>query len=94
VYYSIINIIANMRSVRLSEKLEKELDRLSNQKNVSRSSIIKEALVEYIANHKMESTPYELGEEYFGKYKSNDGDRSVTYKTRIKEKLKDENQSD
>lgn len=83
-----------MRSVRLSEKLEKELERLSSQKNVSRSSIIKEALVEYIANHKKEFTPYELGKEYFGKYKSDDGDRSVTYKTRIKDKLKNENQSD
>jgi metal-responsive CopG/Arc/MetJ family transcriptional regulator len=77
-----------MRSVRLSEKLEKELDRLSNQKNVSRSSIIKEALVEYIENHKTESTPYQLGEEYFGAYKSGDSDRSVTYKSRIKDKLR------
>jgi metal-responsive CopG/Arc/MetJ family transcriptional regulator len=83
-----------MRSVRLSEKLEKELDRMSSQKNVSRSSIIKEALVEYIANHKKESTPYELGKEYFGTYKSSDNDRSVTYKTRIKEKLRNENQFD
>ena len=83
-----------MRSVRLSEKLEKELNRLSKQKDVSRSAIIKEALVEYIANHMIENTPYELGEEYFGKYKSKEGDRSVTYKTRIKKKLKDENQSD
>lgn len=83
-----------MRSVRLSEKLEKELDRLSSQKNVSRSSIIKEALVEYIASQKKESTPYELGKEYFGKYKSGDVDRSVTYKNRIKEKLKNENQPD
>jgi predicted DNA-binding protein len=83
-----------MRSVRLSDKLEKELDRLSSQKNVSRSSIIKEALVEYIDNHKKESTPYELGKDYFGTYKSGDDDRSVTYRTRIKEKLKDGKQSD
>lgn len=83
-----------MRSVRLSDQLEKELDRLSNQKNVSRSSIIKEALVEYIARQKKESTPYEKGKEYFGKYKSSDDDRSVTYKTRIKEKLKHENKPD
>jgi metal-responsive CopG/Arc/MetJ family transcriptional regulator len=83
-----------MRSVRLSDKLETELDRLSNQKNVSRSSIIKEALVEYIAHQKKESTPYEKGKEYFGKYKSSDDDRSVTYKTRIKEKLKHENKPD
>jgi len=83
-----------MRSVRLSDKLEKELDRLSNQKNVSRSAIIKEALVEYIASHKKQDSPYKLGKEYFGKYKSSDDDRSVTYKTRIKEKLKNENKPD
>lgn len=83
-----------MRSVRLSDKLEKKLARLSNQKNVSRSSIIKEALVEYIANHKKDSTPYELGKDSFGTYSSGNNDRSVTYKARIKEKLLDEDQSD
>ena len=37
-----------MRSVRLPEEIEKELKSLSEQKKVSRSNIIKEALVEYI----------------------------------------------
>ncbi|MEX2436221.1 MAG: ribbon-helix-helix protein, CopG family [Balneolaceae bacterium] len=78
-----------MRSVRLSEQLEEELDLLSSQKNVSRSMIIKEALVEYIAKEKKFNKPFETGKSYFGKHGSGDSDRSVTYKSRIKEKLRE-----
>jgi Arc/MetJ-type ribon-helix-helix transcriptional regulator len=76
-----------MRSVRLPEKIEKELDALSSKTNKSRSVIIREALVEYIAKEKSFRQPYETGKQYFGKRGSGDGDRSVTYKSRIKEKI-------
>lgn len=82
-----------MRSVRLPKDIEKDLESLSKQKNVSRSNIIKEALVEYIAKEKEYNQPYETGKQYFGKRGSGDKDRSVTYKSRIKEKIRDK-QSD
>lgn len=82
-----------MRSVRLPEEIEKELKTLSEQKNVSRSNIIKEALVEYISKEKKYNRPYESGKKYFGKRGSGDKDRSTTYKSRIKEKIR-EKQSD
>tara|TARA_R100000908_G_scaffold14059_2_gene5121 strand:- start:7324 stop:7464 length:141 start_codon:yes stop_codon:yes gene_type:complete len=33
--------------------------------------------------------PFDLGERYFGKYGSGDTDRSTSYKSRIKEKIRD-----
>ncbi|MCP9292169.1 MULTISPECIES: CopG family ribbon-helix-helix protein [Gracilimonas] len=78
-----------MRSVRLPEDLEKELEMLADQKNVSRSNIIKEALVEYMAKEKKYNKPYEAGAAYFGKHGSGEANRSVTYKSRIKDKIRD-----
>ena len=78
-----------MRSVRLPEDVDKELESLANQKKVSRSEIIKEALVEYMAKEKKYNQPYELGMAYFGKHGSGEKDRSITYKSRIKDKIRD-----
>ncbi len=82
-----------MRSVRLPEELEKELESLSSQKNTSKSNIIKEALEEYISKEKKYSNPYETGKPYFGKRGSGEKDLSVTYKSRMKSKIR-EKQSD
>lgn len=78
-----------MKSVRLPKELEEELDALSESTNKSHSFIIREALVEYIAKEKSYANPFESGKEFFGRHGSGDGDRSVTYKTRIKEKLRE-----
>ncbi|NBC64029.1 MAG: ribbon-helix-helix protein, CopG family [Bacteroidetes bacterium] len=82
-----------MRSVRLPDEIEKELKSLAEQKKVSRSNIIKEALVEYISKEKKYNRPYDIGKQYFGKRGSGEKDRSTTYKSRIKEKIR-EKQSD
>lgn len=78
-----------MTSVRLNKELEDELEQLSRLKNKSRSVIIKEALVEYMAKEKLHTTPYEIGEKYFGKQGSGQKDLSVTYKSRIRSKIRD-----
>ena len=78
-----------MRSIRLSEKMEKDLEAIADQKKTSRSNIVKEALVEYMAKEKKYNQPFELGQRYFGKYGSGDTDRSTSYKSRIKEKIRD-----
>jgi len=83
----------SMRSVRLPDEIEKELKTLAEQKRVSRSTIIKEVLVEHISKEKKFNRPYNTGEQYFGKRGSGDKDRSTTYKSRIKEKIR-EKQSD
>ena len=78
-----------MTSVRLNKELKDELDKLSKLKNKSRSVIIKEALVEYMAKERLHTTPYEIGEKYFGKRGSGQKDLSVTYKSRIKSKIRE-----
>lgn len=78
-----------MRSVRLPEDIDKELESLANQKKVSRSDIIKEALVEYMAKEKKYSKPFEVGVRYFGKHGSGESGRSTTYKSRIRSKIRD-----
>lgn len=78
-----------MRSVRLPDDVDKKLEILAKQKKVSRSEIIKEALVEYMAKEETYNKPFETGSKYFGKYASGESDRSVTYKSRIKSKLHD-----
>lgn len=78
-----------MTSVRLNKELEDELEQLSRLKNKSRSVIIKEALVEYMAKEKLHTTPYEIGEKYFGKQGSGQKDLSVTYKSKIRSKIRD-----
>jgi hypothetical protein len=78
-----------MTSVRLPEDIDKELGILAEQKNVSRSNIIKEALVEYMAKEKKYNKPFESGARYFGKHGSGESNRSVSYKSRIKNKIRD-----
>ena len=80
-----------MKSVRLSKELEEQLEALSTKTDKPHSVIIREALVEYIAKEKSHSKPFETGKELFGKHGSGNGDRSVTYKSRIKEKIRDKN---
>lgn len=77
-----------MRSIRLSDEMEKDLEAIADQKKTSRSNIVKEALVEYMAKEKKYNKPFELGERYFGKHGSGESNRSTTYNSRIKEKIR------
>lgn len=78
-----------MRSFRLTEEQEEELAALARRKNVSRSEIIKEALIRYMHTENKHNKPYELGAPFFGKHGSNESTRSETYKKRIKEQLRE-----
>ena len=80
----------SMVTVRLDESLESQLNLYAQQEHIPKSKIIKEALVYYfdmVKNNSHQKTPYELGKDLFGKYQSNDGDLSTTYKQKIKEKI-------
>lgn len=83
-----------MISLRLDENLEEELNSFSNQKNISKSKIIKDALAYYFDMLKKDTkikSSYELGEDLFGKYSSGRGDLSTTYKQKLKEKINAKN---
>ena len=79
-----------MVSVRLDNTLENQLNLISSQSKKQKSQIIKEALTYYFDMLKQQSkqkTSYELGADLFGRYSSNDGSLSTTYKQKLKEKL-------
>lgn len=76
-----------MISVRLSKELEKKIDLLSKQENVTKSDIIKEALNNYFIDYEKKYSPYDLGEELFGKYGSGKSNLSESYKKKVREKI-------
>lgn len=78
-----------MLTVRLPEDLEAEVDRIASVERRTKSDIVKAALQEYIASHQQPRSSYETGQDLFGTAASGEHDRSLTYKRRVKEKLRE-----
>lgn len=76
-----------MLNVRLDKDTEKTLKNYSELNNMSKTDIVKEALAMYFTKEKVAKQPFGLGEDLFGAGESGDGDRSSTYKTKLREKL-------
>ena len=74
-------------TARLPMEISDKLCVLSKVKGKTKSDIIKESIEMYYAQEENEIDSYTLGEPYFGKYGSGDGDLSTTYKERIREIL-------
>jgi predicted DNA-binding protein len=83
--YSINEIIT---TARLPMDTRNKLLALSKIKNKTKSDIIIESLELYYKQEEGEIDSFTLGEPLFGRYGSGESDRSVTYKQRIKEKLR------
>ncbi len=77
-----------MLSLRIEDDLEMKLIQTSKMENKSKSDIVKESLVLYFQNYKKKRSAYDLGEKYFGTYKSGISDKSINHQKYIKEKLK------
>jgi predicted DNA-binding protein len=76
-------------TARLPVNTRNKLLALARIKNKTKSEIIIQSLEMYYDREEGEMDSFSLGENVFGKYGSGDGDRSVTYKQRIKKKLSD-----
>jgi len=76
-----------MLNVRLDKKLDKKLKEYSLESNSSKSSIVKEALVQYFSKNEMTQSAHELGVDLFGTAGSDNPEASSTYKSRLREKL-------
>ena len=76
-----------MLNVRLDKDTEKKLKDYSTAHNQSKSSVVKEALVQYLSKEQASQSPYDLGSDLFGAEGSGDTKASVSYKSRLKEKL-------
>lgn len=76
-----------MLTLKLPAKTEKQLDAFCEQKNLSKSQVVKDAITMYLQQKQIAKTPYELGADLFGQEGSGQGDTSVTYKERVKQIL-------
>jgi len=82
-----------MISVRLNQSLEQELTLFAQLNQLTKTDIVKEALIHYFKTFKPKEKPtaYELGANFFGKYGSEEGDLSTTYKQQLKKRINEKN---
>ncbi len=76
-----------MISLRLPENIESKLSQISKYEHLTKTDVIKNALEQYLINYGKEISSFELGKDFFGKYKNGEADLSSTYKSRLKRKL-------
>ena len=77
-----------MLSLRLPKELDQELTKVSRLESQTKTHIIRQALIEYLAKWKTKhkETAYTLGEDLFGVYEG-DSNLSTDYKNRIDKTL-------
>ncbi|HON80020.1 MAG TPA: DUF6290 family protein [Spirochaetota bacterium] len=78
-----------MISVRLTQEEEHTLNQVAKEENMSKTEIIKRALMYYFDERRERKTAYELGEDLFGRHGSGRGNLSEDYKTILKERLRE-----
>ncbi|KON75852.1 transcriptional regulator [Leptospira kirschneri serovar Pomona] len=76
-----------MISLRLPPELERKLDTFARSEGKSRSEIVKESIIEYIKNHGNIKTPFELGEDLFGKHSTDISDLSQNRKKYLRQSI-------
>ncbi len=76
-----------MLTVRLPDKLEKELEIVTKTRHSTKSAVIITALSEYLARFSQQKSPYELGKHLFGKHSLGTPDLSSMTKVRYLENL-------
>jgi len=76
-----------MISLRLPGNLENKLNQISKDEKLSKSEVIKQALVLYFEDYQKKHSAYDLGKDLFGKYGSKKGNISRDYKKILKDKL-------
>lgn len=80
-----------MLNVRLNQEEEKKLQEYSQENDMTKTQVVKEALAMYYSKNDMINSPYKLGADLFGKADGGGVDYSTTYKQRIKDKFREKN---
>ncbi len=76
-----------MITLRLDPKLERTINDVAHRLGLSKSELIRKSVTEYI--DKLEKpSPWELGNDIFGKYASGQDNLSKDRKTLLKEKIR------
>ena len=78
-----------MLSVRLPGELEKKVKQLASAEGRTKTEIIRTALEVYVKSKDQAASPYVLGKDLFGKYGSGRGNLSITYKNKVKERIRE-----
>ncbi len=76
-----------MVNVRLSKDTEKQLNEYCQDEGVTKSMVVKEAVVAYLSQKRASVSPYDAGKGLFGQEGSGEQNRSSTYKSKLKDKL-------
>ena len=76
-----------MITLRLDPQLEKTVNNLAFQMQISKSELVRRSIFAFIEQREKPS-PWELGKDFFGKYASGEGNLSVDRKRLIKEKIR------
>jgi hypothetical protein len=76
-----------MTTARLPYEIEQKLEAASKAQGKPKSEFVREALAQYFDQEETGKSSWELGEPYFGRYASGEGDLSLTYKDRLKERI-------
>ena len=76
-----------MISVRLSKDDEKKLYEISENEDMTKSDIVKDALERYFTEYDKKASPYNVGRDLFGKYGSGQKDSSTKYKQNVRQKI-------
>ena len=76
-----------MLNVRLDKETEEAVKKYAEENEMTKTSVVKEALAMYFTKKETNQRPYELGKDLFGTVGSGKTDSSQTYKAKLKEKL-------
>ena len=76
-----------MITLRLDPKLERTINNIAHQMGISKSELIRKSITEFIDKLDKPS-PWELGNDVFGKYSSGKDNLSSERKSLIKEKIR------
>ncbi len=76
-----------MITLRLDPQLEQTINSVAYQLGVSKSELIRKSITDFLGNLEKPS-PWELGNDLFGKYASGQHDLSINRKVLIKEKIR------
>ena len=74
-------------SLRLNEKIDRDLSRLAKNERISKSELVRRLIMNFLKNKSGKKTAWALGKDVFGLYGSGVSDLAVNRKKYLKEKL-------
>ncbi len=77
-----------MLSVRLPGELEKKVKQIANAEGLTKTDIIRTALEAYVKSKDRTASPFDLGENLFGRHGSGRSDLSTSYKSKVRERTR------